>query len=94
VRFVHEDFDDADAFGKRQRGILAGGSARHEEVNTGVNLPPPQPPYSFLVEVTGFRERRDEGGSNAGPPGSHDAPHISTQPVGRLKPAPTYDRET
>ena len=53
------------ALGERQRRVLAGRAARHEEVDAGVDLPAAEPPDRRFVEVAGPGERRDERRADA-----------------------------
>src|SRR6202011_247630 len=70
-RLVHQDLDDADALGERERGILARRPARHEEVDARVNLAPAEPADGGFVDAAGFRERRHKRRADSCPVGSH-----------------------
>jgi hypothetical protein len=49
--FLDQDLDNPHAFGMTEGRVLTCRTARHEEMNAGVDLTAPQPSYRTLVEL-------------------------------------------
>ena len=71
--FLDDELHDADAFVFRQRRTLARRPARHEKVDTGLDLSPRETPDAGLVDCTLARERRHQCRSASRPWRSHHA---------------------
>jgi hypothetical protein len=62
---LDNDLHDPQPLDVGERRALAGGSTRAKEMHARVNLPARQPPDRCIVELTAFRERGYQRGSDS-----------------------------